>query len=477
MNSSRRRALKRPAVLAAGIGVATALGLGSVLAAAGAASAATDASQQNVCPPGTIPGATNSHASTWTDNGVAVYAGRDFTSGANAAEVEGLLVVGRNATIGREAGVFNIGTAGVGSGVWPSAGSVMLAVGGNLAIGNPGTAHIDVGAGATDGGSPATTGGDVRVGGSTAPTYAGPGDVTPYFMNGGTLTEKQGVAATAPWAGWGDTLTALSADFGARAATGTAAAGSVLTLTSTNAAADPQVFTVSGATLAATSEVHFVGIPAGAQSVIVNVVGAAPVAWAPTYFSDDGVRADDFASPLYGKLAQRTIWNFADATDVTLGGTSQILGSVLVPHVNPADPAPTLTITASTNGRIMTNGSIVMDGVGNELHNYPFNTGVLSCTVQPATPAQPEVPVRPETPEVPVQPETPEVPGGAVVPNQPAAPVDTPAAATTAPAAAAESASLASTGGTVAVWLVPAGIALLVGGGFALWLTARRRKA
>jgi len=382
-HSSPRRFGRGTAALAAA-GLVIALG-----AVAGGAVLATPAvAQTPECPPGTLPVPDNLDPDAWTDNNVAVYAGKDLQVVGTAGEIEGLLVVQRDALITKN-GVLNIGTVGVGSGVAPTAGDVMFAVGDDLTIGAD--ARIDVGFGATDEAGTTLLGGSVQVGGTTDPLYvdpnpAGPNhDVPPYAMNNGTLTQDMGAAATSQWDGWGDTLTQQSASFSSLEATGTVELQSgMLVFTGDGTATSPQVFTVDAATLAGGSDVNFVGIDDATTAVIINVTGSAPITWAPNLFYSDGVVANGFTSgDLFGMLAQRTMWNFAESTDVTIAGSTQVLGSLIVPGVNADDAAPTLTVTASTNGRVMTNGSILMNGQGNEMHNYPWNYGPFSCITVP----------------------------------------------------------------------------------------------
>lgn len=59
------------------------------------------------------------HNPTFTDGGVALFAGGDYTAEGGSAEAEGLLVVGGNATFAKSGGVFNVGRAGMGSGIIP----------------------------------------------------------------------------------------------------------------------------------------------------------------------------------------------------------------------------------------------------------------------------------------------------------------------------------------------------------------------
>lgn len=324
------------------------------------------------CPEGTIPAPGPSNP-VWTDNNVAIYAGEDFRSEGAAAEAEGLVVVQGDADFSRVGGgTFNVGWVGVGSGVVPSPGEVMLAVGGDLSVG-AGTV-LDVGANARDTAGE-LLGGNVQVGGITTPDYETDG--SRYRLNHGVLSQELGAAATSAWSTWTADLASESAEFSAYPATGTVTVGATLVFQGT-AGADPQVFSVDAAVLAANPAITFLGV-ADDVPVIVNVTGGPSVTWAPNYFADESGRVDDFGSGRFGVVAARTLWNFADATAVHVAGSSQVLGTILVPGANPVAAEPSLRVTASTNGRLLTGGTIVMDGVGNEHHNYPWISEPFQC--------------------------------------------------------------------------------------------------
>ncbi|MGN8551606.1 UNVERIFIED_CONTAM: choice-of-anchor A family protein [Microbacterium sp. SLM126] len=363
MASNRFAAVATASVAAWGL-----IAAGALVVAPWVAAPATAAIGE--CPDGTIPGPGNANP-VWTDQNVAIYAGDDFQVRQAAAEAEGVVVVGGDASFDKSAGGrFNVGWVGVGSGVVPLPGTTMLAVGGDVSVGA--TTVLDVGANAFDGGQ--LLGGDVAIGGQSIPDYELSG--LNYELNNGTLTQGMGAAAIAPWSTWGSQIAAESAGFDALPPTGTITIGALLTFTGDGTSAT-QVFDVGAATLAGSPAIGFENIPDGA-AVIINVAGG-PVTWAPNYFAEDGVRADDPASPLFGVLAARTMWNFVDATSVHIAGSSQVLGSILVPNANPDAAQPTLRVTASTNGRLYTNGTILMDGVGNEHHNYPWVSAPFEC--------------------------------------------------------------------------------------------------
>lgn len=376
MGATIRRSARGPAGLVV-LAVAAAAALTGWTAVGVADPAAAELGE---CPDGSLPGPGNANP-IWTDNNVAIYAGQDFRAEAGAAEAEGLLVVQGDADFSKAAGgTFNVGWVGVGSGVAPTPGEIMLAVGGDLSVG-AGTV-LDVGANARDA-SNELLGGNVDVGGITAPDYETDG--SRYRLNNGALRQELGAEATSPWATWGGELSAASVGFAALPPTGTTAGAFTRLDFVGDGASTQQVFTVASDVLAANPEIHFDGIPDGA-SVVINVTGSGPVTWAPNYFGDGADRVDDPASADFGTVAQRTLWNFVSASSLHVAGSSQVLGTILLPAADPAADQPALRVTASTNGRLYTNGTIVMDGVGNEHHNYPWIDSPFDCIPEPIVP-------------------------------------------------------------------------------------------
>lgn len=345
---SRTRSSLSPVVSAI---AATGLALiGAVALGAGPAAAAP----LPVCPPeGGMPGIGNVPA--YTDSNVAVFAGGDYLATGTSAESEGLLLVQGDAVFEKaNGGVFNVGTVGVGSQIVPPGGSTMLAVGGDLTVGATTSIHV---------GANLAGGGGVNVGGTAAGSIE---------TNGAPLADRLGQAtATAPNSEFQSVVTDTSSSLGSLAATGaTTVSGGRVTFASTGDD-ELQVFEVDGAALATTFEVFFSDIPAGA-AIVVNVTGST-VSFAPNYFDLNGERVDAFSSPNFGNAASRILWNVTDATSLTLGGSSQFMGSVLAPTAS-------TDVTASTNGRLHVGGDLSMSGVGNEHHNYPWiGGGSLGC--------------------------------------------------------------------------------------------------
>ena len=287
-----------------------------------------------------------------------MYAGGDFIADAGAAESEGLLVVMGDATFDKTTGgAFNVGWVGVGSQAAPAPGGLMLAVGGSVTVGA--TTTLDVGSGAENaGGFP--IGGRTQVGGGTNPVYPSPR----YELNNGSMETGMGASAVADYATFGASIASSSASWVALADTNPSTVAAPQATFTGDGTTATQVFTITAAQANSITEVYFVGIHDDAP-VIINVEGPGPITFSPNYFAEDGVRADAFGSSEFGHVAQRTMWNFADATSVTFGGGSQFLGSVMAPDAD-------LQITASMNGRVYAGGDIHTSGAGNELHNYPW---------------------------------------------------------------------------------------------------------
>ncbi|ROR97195.1 choice-of-anchor A domain-containing protein [Salana multivorans] len=352
-------------VLIAGAGL-TLCELPTANAAVGAS--VTPASEEADCPPTWVWPPLHNDSPQYTDNGIAVYAGGDFSVGRSAAEAEGRVLVQGAMTFDRQPpGLFNLGRVGVGSQVAPTSGSVMVLTGASLEDDltlTPGN-RIEIGHGVAGGG-------DVWIGGDLVPS------LEPVETNGGTVTSRLGAAATSGYSALPGELRELSVELAAQAPNGrVTVSGNRLTFTGTGEPGVLQVFTIDAAVLGqATIEESWVGIPEE-TAVVVNVTGER-ARMNPVFVSDDGVRADDPSSQRFPRVAVRTLWNFVDARSLDLAGTSQILGSIL------AMDAERTEITASTNGRLYLGGDLVLAGTGNETHNYHWPwSRVTSCEDEP----------------------------------------------------------------------------------------------
>lgn len=292
------------------------------------------------------------------DSEVGVYIAGNWNILNGAAEAEGTIVVGGDATF-NSADYFNLGTVGLGSQVNAGAGTDMLTAGGSVAVGT--TTTLEVGN---------HRGGNIRAGGTITPTVPTP----KIALNGGTATSgATGVltpSAAVPtyYQGLSTTLTALPAD-------GTVTSDAN-TVTFTGTGSSRQVFTVPGSvlgTLASPKSIDFVGIAPNAL-VVVNVTGttAAMSSWG--YSMNGAPLAYAAAEPdrVFSGWTQSIAWNFPTATSVTLGINGQLPGSVLIPSAG-----STLDLRTSINGRLYVNGNVNFGGAGTtglEIHNYPLRS-------------------------------------------------------------------------------------------------------
>nr|WP_030151271.1 choice-of-anchor A family protein [Oerskovia turbata] len=346
------------AVTATVLGLTGALALGTGPLAAPASAATT--AQLPQCPaPGEMPGIGNLPA--FTDSNIAVYAGGDYSATGTAAESEGLLVVMGDATFDKAAGgVYNVGSAGVGSQITPPGGTTMLAVGGDLTVGPLTT--MDVGANVVGGGN-------VDVGGSITNTV-------PLALNGGVATPSMGAAAVASYTSFQDVITEESRLLAQPAGT----PGKIEPWGELRFTGDPDAslhtFTVDGAALTSLGKkvsVFFDEI-GGTAPIVVNVTGSAVDLDAQSFFFGT-TQVNALSSPELGNAASRILWNFVDATSVELGENDQFMGSILAPHAD-------VTLTTSTNGRVYVGKTLSVLGIGGgiEQHNYPWTgSGPFTC--------------------------------------------------------------------------------------------------
>ncbi len=285
--------------------------------------------------------------------------GGDYAATGEAAESEGLLVVEGDASFDKNpAGTFNVGTVGGGSQIAPAAGETMLAVGGDLS--STAQTTVQVGAGLQPGGA-------VHVGGSTT------GALGELVTGGGEVTTGMGLdAALAPFDDFGDVVATTSTELAALPVTQAAPTRDEtwepLTFTGPGADADPAsviVFDVDASMLTGSLEIDFDDMPRWAP-VVINVRGVPEdITFNVTQVLVDGVLADDFSSQDYGNVASTLLWNFVDATSLTMEGGSQFLGSIVAPQAD-------ATLFESTNGRVYVGGDLTVSGTGSEQHNFPW---------------------------------------------------------------------------------------------------------
>ncbi len=94
-------------------------------------------------------------------------------------------------------------------------------------------------------------------------------------------------------------------------------------------------------------------------------------------------------------LSSHFLWAFPDATQVALGTNDQFPGTIVVPRTD-----ATLTVSTSTNGRVLANGAVAYTGgAGIEHHNYPFAGPCepVPVVTEPEPEPSPEVPTPGDT--------------------------------------------------------------------------------
>jgi choice-of-anchor A domain-containing protein len=299
------------------------------------------------------------------DDTVNLLVGGDMTVNGRAAEAEGKVVVLGNLLVDKDGGgSYNMGVAGVGSRVPPTTGTDYVTVGGNVTA-DAGNAILVGGSDLT--GTDAT--GNVR--------YAG-------TKTGLVAIDPPGQAihdpdAAAPFLNLPDLLGSLTSCYATQAATGTVKVEFGTATFTGDGTSMLQVFNVSQSLGSPGSQIglSFTGIPAGA-TVLVNMLG--PTAYINTY---TGGGTGDPINDLGPKL----LWSAPTATTVTITGSAQFMGSVMV-----GNAASTTTISEpGMNGRVYLAGNLVHTGSGGyEIHAYPFNGDMPDCSVTPTpTPTTP----------------------------------------------------------------------------------------
>ncbi|MGW6392026.1 choice-of-anchor A family protein [Streptomyces sp. NPDC055103] len=311
------------------------------------------------CPPDGYPDIGNGTV-IFRDNNINVFVGGDFLVREAAAEAEGKVVVlggfDQNKRAG-VSGVYNVGVAGVGSRVPPENDTDFLTVGKDLTVASGQSLLAEEG----------TVKGVVRYGGVLS------GTVTPTPVHDSAAADKY----TALRGQLTDASQCYAYVGGAsRTPTGTAVNKGTETLFTGDGTSALQVFTVDFDLESASGghqDIRFEGIPADA-TVLVNILGA-----------DRTV--DTYTAGLPDGLRDRVLWNFPDATTVKFEGTAQFAGSVLI-----GNQSSTATVTMpGTNGRFFTTGNLTHaseanGGGGQEIHAYPFNGDLPSCTDPTPTP-------------------------------------------------------------------------------------------
>ncbi|MFD5942125.1 choice-of-anchor A family protein [Streptomyces griseus] len=362
-----QKARRRGNAIRAAVTVATAAAMVGVLAPAAGADplpGGLGPCLGSSCPPSWND--PNNGPVTNFDSNINVYVGGDFLVREAAAEAEGKVVTLGRFDMDKRDGVsqiYNVGIAGVGSRVPPPDGSDYLTAGGDVTIADGERLLAEEG---THSGRVAYAG-DLT--GTVEPATA------PRFDED----------AAAPYTGLRPQLTEASRCYAYdgdehREATGTwVKTGDVMTFTGDDSSAI-QIFDVDAdleSEAGGNTGFVFNGIPEGA-TVLVNVYG-----------STRSVASFAGALPNEG-LRENLLWNFPDATDLTMSGPAQFDGSVLV-----GQPTSTTVLSMSgTNGRFYTAGSLTHTSSGasggQEIHAYPFDGDLPSCSPEPTpTPTEP----------------------------------------------------------------------------------------
>ncbi|MBD0709839.1 MULTISPECIES: choice-of-anchor A family protein [unclassified Streptomyces] len=335
------------------------------------------------CKPGNCPATypeVGNGAVEYRDNNISVFVGGDFLVREAAAEAEGKVVALGNFDMEKRegvSGIYNVGVAGVGSRVPPDDGTDFLTVGKNMTVADGQRVvaeDIDV--------TGVVRYGDTLSGTVTPEAVHDPKAADPYLDLRGQLTDASRCYAYV--------------DGASRPATGTAVNNDYETTFTGDGTSKLQVFTVDfdmESSSKGQQGIRFEGIPDDA-TVLVNILGA-----------DRTI--DSYINQLPDGLRERVLWNFPDATAVTIEGSAQFAGSVLI-----GNQSSMATVTVpGMNGRFFTTGNLTHTsapgggGGGQEFHAYPFNGDLPDCGKTTPTPTEPtETPTEPtETPTEPTE--------------------------------------------------------------------------
>lgn len=316
------------------------------------------------------------------DNAYNVFIGGNLTIGGGAAEMEGKIFVYGNMTLNKtNNGTYNMGYAGVGTGVLPDALTDWVTVGGNISVPShngttDGTRFIIGGTslGAQD------IRGRLRYKGTLTPpldgTFPDPIDVP----NNSQVINDPGLNL-APFDATFATLATKSSCWGALTSSTNGqflvdSAPDQYRFRSTNGAGGLYVFNVTvDLDRGFQVPIVFENFPDTATILInLNKAGTGDTI---TINANDVLGLSDV-------LRERILWNFPDATTVNFIGNAPFYGSVLIPS-----RMSTANVSMSgMNGRFIVGGNLNHTGGGAEFHNYPFRGelpccggGTVSCTV------------------------------------------------------------------------------------------------
>ena len=307
------------------------------------------------------------------DEAYAMFIGTDLTADTGAAEFEGRILV-LDDLVNQDADAQSIGSAGAGSCIVPPNSPDNTEASDWVTVGDDVSASSAFNVG-TGGGVTFTS--NFRYGGMLTGTIGNAlgSTINSALVNGATYDAMmravqgrsscwnglQGAEPGQPFNGASVTLTP-----------------GFITLTGPGALTTPDtfVFNLDQNLGGAATTLAINDFPAG-SSILINVRGATRTI-EYNNVTVDGVTDMTFTNPNpVSDLLLSTLWNFPDATAITLDGGAQFAGSVLVPRSD-----ATVTLDTSTNGRMVVAGSVVQGGGSNsglEHHNYPFNGDLPAC--------------------------------------------------------------------------------------------------
>ena len=308
--------------------------------------------------PSPYPDVASNLAYTGVDNNYSVFIGGDLNI-TGGRELEGRGFVYGDFNYNAPGTNYNTGFVGVGSGVAPADNTYWLTIGGDLNFN--GTYLL-----ASQG---ASAEGIVAVKGSASDND--------FFGSGnGRLARTPNLDLSV----FDDCFATINTQSQCWAAAASSTNGTYVdafgtfTFTSTNAASGLYVFNVAAdMDPGYGGSVDFQNFPNDA-TILINVDKPG---------SPDNITLNIGAfTNVSDELRQRIIWNFPDASIVTLKGWSQFLGSIVVPS---RTSLVDMTEVPGFNGRIIVGGDVTQVASGSEYHCYSFegDLSTLGCSAAP----------------------------------------------------------------------------------------------
>jgi choice-of-anchor A domain-containing protein len=284
------------------------------------------------------------------DDSVALLVGRNF-HGVLGAEIEGRIVTLGNFKIDAGSGITSLVKVGAGSQVVPNSGVIHLLVGGDLEINE-----------------------SVHLMPTSRIVYKGSNAGMGSFDPAG-IASRDATLDLSKWTNAFVDLRAKSTYWATLTPNGKASfAYGVLSLSAGNSNC-VQIFNFESSEpfFVATwgQEFHFDSSLTG-KTVVFNInadsQGAVRIPNLGNFKDPQGNGGFAFSTDLTASI----LWNFHDATDVTIGGgwgDGEFQGSILI-------PTPNSKFTMSVpghSGRVIVNGDVIQNNQGSEFHNYEFD--------------------------------------------------------------------------------------------------------